>query len=879
MKYINDRGLFLKNLKEINIKDIKVNESVDMSGSGPFSNDTPWGDTLVGRLVNAIRRKIGIGVNMVRIQPLIRRLRTEFDNIAEFSLAGESSEEDKKKMALVIICTIVRDVKLAIVEGASSGSDDSDEADLTNFEVSDEKMTKIKDEDYLKEVDSVITEVIQLVLQITDELGEIEKQDELINILEELQKKVKEMKRNLEEESESTEEESGENSKESENKKSINENFKTVAEIIVEYKSIRDKKAEEFKRKEVKPGSEVGKEVKPGSEVGKEVKPGSEVGKEEVNKNVSQVMDSFIFEAGPISSPVLMPLKKLFDTCIQIEPQIVGDFQAWLKMSEESQLNSKFSDALSRVYKVVKSKSGVSENYIIKEDINVLLSNDNKLGEVIAGLYAVSKQKPDGKFEGISENMQNILSRFNSTMKVILSKEIGEEKKEEENKNITNVMDSFNSKKLLRYSNFRKINEADDNKEIDDSKITYKTQRPILTTYWEGIWDTKLSKILLTEQKYKQLRKEVDKINTESKESLTINGIDPVMSVVKLFNRAYKLYTVNSIPGGRSGGKISRGVSNEYTAVGGGSFGSGENLSGTNGPYRNNRIFNMWENAVLDILSERKYQKIFLKGTKLRVGNKLVDDAGPTFKKLINELLDGSKLYGQGQTGKGAQYEFIDKYFGGDASSDLKPDDFTINKGEKKEIEDTASQVKSTTLNFEKDFDPEIKNINDLKRTIVRIECEMEKGEDEKDEEKLTNKRYFFVIEAKDDIAYIVHSRSFGYLVKYVENDLGKKGMEVTFKEGSYRTEPKTDVYLTKMKVRSFTNMLKNGNSVNLTGHTPDDTTSKDFGKQKTLSKKWLCILQENKPQKYVLETYSFKDSKGFQLDKLQSFAKESTIA
>jgi hypothetical protein len=874
MKYINDRELFIKNIKELNIKDIKVNESVDMMGSGPFSNDTPWGDTLVGRLVNAIRRKIGIGVNMVRIQPLIRRLKTEFDNIVEFSLAGELSEEDKKKIALIIICTIIRDVKLAIVDGVSSGSDDSDEADLTNFEVSDEKMTKIKDEDYLKEVDSVITEVIQLVLQITDELGEIEQQDELINILEELQKKVKEMKRNLEEEST---EEGSEDSKESEIKKSINKNFKTVAEIIIEYKSIRDKKASEYKGKEVKPGSEVGKEIKPGSEVGKEIKPGSEVGKEvEVDKNISKVMDSFIFEAGPISSPILMPLKKLFDTCVQIEPETVGDFQSWLKMSEENQLSSKFSDALSRVYKIVKSKSGVSESYLLKEDINVLLSNDKKLGEAIASLYSVSKQKPDGKFEGISENMQTILSRFNSTMEVILSKEV----EQEENKNISDVMDSFSSHKLMRYSNFRKLYEAEESEKIDDSKITYKTQRPILTTYWEDIWNTKLTKILLTEQKYRQLRKEVDKINAESKESLTINGIDPVMSIVKLFNRAYKLYTVNAIPGGRSGGKISRGVANEYTPVGGGSFGSGENLSGTNGPYRNNRIFNMWENAVLDIMSERKYQKIFLKGTKLRVGDRLIDDAGSTFKKLINELLDGSKLYGQGQTGKGAQYEFIDKYFGGDAANELKPGDFAIDgEKDKKEIEETAGKVKSTTLNFEKEYDPEIKNINDLKRTIVRIECEMDKGEDEKNEEKMTEKRYFFVIEAKDDIAFVVHSRSFGYLMKYVENDLGKKGMEVNFKEGAYRTEPKTDVFLTKMKVRTFTNMLKNGNSVNLVGHTPDDTTSKEIGKQKTLSKKWLCILQEEKPQKYVLESYSFKDSKGFQLDRLQSFARESTNA
>ncbi len=898
MKYLNNRDEFLNAIKTVKYEDFKLNESVDMTNSGPFSNDVPWGDTLVGRLVNAIRRKIGIGVNIVRIQPLIRRLKTEFDNIIEYSLVGELSEEDKKKMVMIIICTIIRDIKLAIIDSASTGDDSDELADIANFEISDDKMTPIKDEDYLKEVDSIITEVIILIQDISVEIGvEIDNQDELIKILQELQKQVKEMKKKFKEEEEGAQkDEEDKENKDNSKSKSYNENFKSVAQLMIQYKSAKDKQAELYKGKNILAGKEVaGKEVGPGSELGKSNK---EVTAEVDNKNLSRVTDSFLFEANQ-QSPVLLQLKKTYDTFIQIEPDTIKSLESYLKMSEENQLASKFSGALDRIYTQIRKKQGISERILIKEDINVLLSNDTKIADSINNLYNVSKQKPDGSFDGISPEMKSALVSFNTTMKNILSsektKDTSDEDKEEVNKNISDVMDSFSSRKLMRYNSFRKINEADDNtSKGDDNKaqkledvefVTISNQKSILSAYWTEIYESKISKILVTEQKYKELKKEVVKINVEVKTALTLDGMDPIISVLKLFNRAYKLYTVNSIPGGRTGGKISRGVSNEYTPVGGGSFGSGENLSGTNGPYRNNRIFNMWENAVLDITRDRKYQPIFSKKTKIRVGDELKEAAGPIFLKLINDLLDGSKLYGQGQTGKGAQHEFIEKYFGTESAGEIKPEAISPGGAEEtKQTQEIAEKVKSTQLSFE-DKEFEIKNVGDLKRTIIKLEVDMipKDGLSDEEKEKLkenkeftTEKRYFLILEGNNDLLYVIHSSTFFNILKYIRNDFEKKGGEVTFKDSSLLAELDRDVYLMRMKPQNFNKMIRKGTIVNLVGLKSDSTSSIDLGKQKTISRKWLC--QDEEKNKYLLENYSYKNAKGFATDRLASNTRESTI-
>ena len=63
MKYLSNRDEFLKRsinkineYKSLEDKDlVKINE--DVENSGPFANDIPWGDSLLGRLINSTIRK------------------------------------------------------------------------------------------------------------------------------------------------------------------------------------------------------------------------------------------------------------------------------------------------------------------------------------------------------------------------------------------------------------------------------------------------------------------------------------------------------------------------------------------------------------------------------------------------------------------------------------------------------------------------------------------------------------------------------------------------------------------------------------------------------------------------------------------------------
>ena len=95
------------------------------------------------------------------------------------------------------------------------------------------------------------------------------------------------------------------------------------------------------------------------------------------------------------------------------------------------------------------------------------------------------------------------------------------------------------------------------------------------------------------------------------------------------------------IPSGRSGGKVSNKTFMEYTTFGGG---DPSTAGKSGGPYRNNAIFNQWEDTVLDIQREKKYQPIFNIGTKLKVGDDLIEKAGANLRKFMTDMLDGDEL-------------------------------------------------------------------------------------------------------------------------------------------------------------------------------------------------------------------------------------------
>ena len=82
MKYLSNREEFLK--RSINkIEEHKEYEEYNkIFEEAPFANDIPWGDSLVGRLINRVIRNAKKGANLVRIKSVIKKLQDLIKYIA-----------------------------------------------------------------------------------------------------------------------------------------------------------------------------------------------------------------------------------------------------------------------------------------------------------------------------------------------------------------------------------------------------------------------------------------------------------------------------------------------------------------------------------------------------------------------------------------------------------------------------------------------------------------------------------------------------------------------------------------------------------------------------------------------------------------------------
>ena len=294
---------------------------------------------------------------------------------------------------------------------------------------------------------------------------------------------------------------------------------------------------------------------------------------------------------------------------------------------------------------------------------------------------------------------------------------------------------------------------------------------------------------------------------------------DSVVEVLKLFNRAYKLHTTATIPGGRSGGAVSRSVYNEYTAFGGNSGNSGT----SDGPYRNNKIFDKWEDAVLDILKTKKYQVLFLKTTKVKVGGELRENGGAIFRKLITDLLNGERLYKQG-----AQEKFLKDYFGGDADGKSLE---TLNNEDKKANAEVAKEIKEVKLAFVENS--AITENEDIKNKKYDNKFLQLKGGDGK-------VIYVYVDTVGQNSVGFSYCTSIYYFKKYIEEGTsssikGYSGMIKTMKgeKDNYR------VRYTRMSIDDFAKLL-NKSPIILNSSTIDFKIeeNRDF---KLTSVSWLC--------------------------------------
>jgi len=381
-----------------------------------------------------------------------------------------------------------------------------------------------------------------------------------------------------------------------------------------------------------------------------------------------------------------------------------------------------------------------------------IISDKNKkivVAEKIARFAKTALQfDKEGLYGGLGETgkgLQGFVEGIKSTMTMKAVEKKPEVKTEEKPKEEVKKESS-----LFKYDKFISlIKEAEeDNEESKVGAPDVMTTSQKIKDYWDKKIDIKA--FVMEKTEVIKMKEKFDKIEKERKDSIVINGIDPVLDIVKCFNRAYKIHTTQVIPSGRSGGKVSNKTFMEYT-----SFGSGDPSTAgkSGGPYRNNAIFNQWEDTVLDIQRDKKYQPIFNIGTKLKVGNDLIEKAGANLRKFMTDMLDGDELYKTGKDTKGLQAKFLDKYFG---YKEDDPNKTNFGGAEEQESNSKIAEAIPGAKNLLFTKDPiKFEKNEDLAKTFFAVS---------------TNKSviYFFIQEVVGDVAYLTYSRSFKFFQRYI---------------------------------------------------------------------------------------------------------------
>jgi len=335
---------------------------------------------------------------------------------------------------------------------------------------------------------------------------------------------------------------------------------------------------------------------------------------------------------------------------------------------------------------------------------------------------------------------------------------------------IVSKVEKKNELFIKNYNKFKKIFEA---KEIEYNLVESKFEE----LFTEDIQ----RKFFIPDDQVGKLRDiEVDS------DTFILKDADPIIEIVRLFQRAWRLHTKPTIPSGRTGGKVSMSVYLEYEYMGSSSPGDPEKPGF--GPWRNIELFEKWNDVVMSILSDTKYTTtVFSDDAKFywnydkrfkaaKISSSIFkeyktedveDQAKPLGKillRFINNLTNDSTMYssGRGEGGNNLQ-KFLNEYFGL-TQEDLKKlgglsfpgyDDTTKNS----KTGDNMPTATSCTWKKISQIES-LKNQQDIRKSIREKGSELKKlifkamNSDKKIE-------YFYYIDTKDKKAYFLKMNSF----------------------------------------------------------------------------------------------------------------------
>ena len=926
MKYLNSRDNYLKSINERRI--IENNNKVDTSinklilenqaGSGALGNEIKWGDSLLGRLINHIMRKVGIGASIVRMQPLIARLKSEFDNIAVESSINELTDDQKEQFALLAVFSILNKLENTVLNLHIKKTPLSEIKTLTNSAIDFvEKTENVPDKNQLlQKLKAWKTFIDGLKLEDFEEketkadknsksLYEFSLQNlrsvlNIVKIYDEMMKKKfyiaapvlaaplkdgevvaqktgkdtlspeeKEVAKVNQAKIDAEKAAAGGSTK----KPTVDEKYK---EILAKWQEEQKKQgkntnAGEGTRERLKKEAELAvKEslmfeeitVDPNDptdqEKNKHVRYGGEPNQQVggMKKNPDGTVQWDFTNSKNINAVV----KSLY-SYFKSDVDAINELGALLKMTPEQRAESgkKVKTPIEKIYGLVRKKFNAKDinDVTYKENLDSFLTKPEAIAEKINNLYTVTvkndvmkavndeiaKNFKNNQNLVLWEKMKQELVNFNSTMRGVLEPDLqfGKSSAESEDK----------KESLMKYSQFMKVFEADykgtgvgfkkdepeetkpeetkpeetkpeetptedsqsdvdsdDNKgkpkELMNKNIINKIQ-----DYWSKKMDLKAW--VLDETEVEKIRENLEVQLATKKDSYKIRGIDPIINILKLFNRAYKLHTTDVIPGGRSDGAVDRYTYNEYTA-----FGSGSTPNAiSNGPYRHKKTFNMWEDAVLDIMADRKYQPIFDPKTEVIVGDKVKEGGGTALRKMMTDLLDGDNLYkGDSRDGGSAQKKMLDRYFGelsDDQFKGLTTKDLSLADPNKEGIVDAEGNAKIANkiedLKYVFDTTESLKESSVISDRKYKGSFFQIKGKNAKNEDSTL---YCFAQEVEQGSLYLAYSRSFYYFKKYIENQGGGSPTFDKGKSGANLRLGKDDklLYGTVIKIEDFEKVL-----------------------------------------------------------------------
>jgi len=701
MKYIKNRDIFLK---EVNTGLIKYKNDNIIPLNEVLKNDIAWGDSLLGRLLNSISRKVKVGFNLVRMKSVVESMYSTFDEMIGNSVVSNLSGPLKVKFIRAAMAKV-----LGELENSASSPNDF----IVNKKGKGEEAENIKevkrilDQAIKMMTDGEISEIIKASKgQITDaEMSELEKdRTDILKALTSFKESLDVIGSNKEEVVSK-----GEDKSKLDYPKMI-ENFTSVYNILAYYSDMKSstiQPKQDIKSKDISSS----KPVK--------------------NSGVLKTTESNIYEINEQQSNVLLnAIKPLYDYSKQY---FAFPKDAEGRKSEFYNLinNQQNSVPIGKIYSLIRKKSGINEG------LSELLTKPEAMGEKIFGLYQITKTKEAGDFEGIDDKMKAEIAKFNSTMKEILSSKP---------KSVANEKEvPISELKVFKYSDFIKEAEEVKSDSTDGSDWKSKVHEAWKSKFLGNF--KKLNEFSLDDSQMNDLNTEMEKIESDAK-FIKVVGKDPVVEVTRLFNRAFRLHTTRTIPSGRSDGKVSNKTFQEYDYVGGGT--GGDPARPGNGPYRNIALFTTWENAVRDVLSESKYRPIFNKGTTIQVGEgDPVKNFGKMLHKYMNAMLDRSDMYNEGE-----QKKFLNEYF---QIKDVSDKDIQVpGTNDIKYNTELSSKIKEESVSF-----VEVNEIKEFKKgQVIKLDYDDSKG--------LPKTDFAYVYPSTDGVVYLKIGQNSSFIKTYL---------------------------------------------------------------------------------------------------------------